>query len=87
MTDLYVVIQEGVYRHRIAGSFSTQEAAERVAERECNAEDGYHSFVVGKQILDNDVPFHGDVVELCTFSRARIPSGRYPVKYGPAIRT
>jgi hypothetical protein len=50
---VYLVIQEGIYRHDIRGVFSSLEAA-RERARQCAAEDcdDYHAYVVSSMRLD-----------------------------------
>jgi hypothetical protein len=54
--EVYVVVQEGVYRHAIHGVFSTLEKAKECAYISCKDDkDDYHTYDIYKGVLDQKV--------------------------------
>lgn len=54
MTEVFIVFQQGVYRHACGGAFSTSEAAIlRIEELIAADRDSYHSYEVVPFILDH----------------------------------
>jgi hypothetical protein len=65
---LYIVTEEGVYRHRIMGVYLLQQAAEVRAHKVCSEEDGYHTYLVSKVECDEAVE---DIEPICYYTRKR----------------
>lgn len=53
---VWLVIQQGVYRHDIRGVYSTQELAIRAAKKAAREDrDSYHEYIVHEALLDQYV--------------------------------
>ena len=66
---VYVVTQEAVYRHRIAGVFATEQAARQCAEEVIKAErDDYHDYEVSRTYIDEPC---ADVTTIAIYSRTK----------------
>ena len=68
---IYIVTEEGVYRHRILGVFDSQEQAEARALEIARQEDGWHSYVVWQ--TETNVPLETDdgdgLKRVCSYKR------------------
>jgi hypothetical protein len=75
---IYVVTEEGVYRHRILGVFDSQQAAEDRAVMFCATQDDYHDYQVSSCELNAPIT---DVQKICTYQRPglRKPPERRPL--------
>jgi hypothetical protein len=76
---IYVVTEEGVYRHRILGVFDSQQAAEDRAVMFAAAQDDYHDYQVSSCELNAPIT---DVEKICVYRR---PNRREPPKRFPLL--
>ena len=63
---LYIVTEEGMYRHSILGIYTRPGAAEHRAEEAAERSDGYHEYDVGMADEDADIE---DIVTLVSYQK------------------
>jgi hypothetical protein len=66
---IYLVAEQGVYRHRILGVYDTQEQAEARALEVASKEDGYHSYGVWKAAMNTGFD---DPALVCEYQKEQI---------------
>ena len=64
MNTVYIVIQNGVYRHKVGGAYTNVEDAEDRAKELASISDGYHFYSVEELQLDVSCD---DCEEVCTY--------------------